>query len=168
MKPTDRQSGPRRILTALVALAVAGVATTGCVYRPTIQQGNLLLQSDIDQIKPGMTRSQVRYILGTPMVSDPFEPNRWDYVYTLQQGRSKHVDRAHIVVYFDGDKVTRVANLEAPLEDSTQKIIRQQREAAAKASQAPAAGTPASPAASPAPGAQSPAVPPAEKPPGGG
>jgi outer membrane protein assembly factor BamE len=168
MKPTDRFSGPRRTLTALVALAAVGPAVTACVYRPTIQQGNLLLQSDIDQIKPGMTRSQVRYILGTPMVSDPFEPNRWDYVYSLQQGRSKHVDRAHIVVFFEGDKVVRVANLEAPQETDTQKIIRQQREAAAKAGQAPAAGTPAAPGSAPAPGPESPAAPPADKPPGGG
>ena len=132
MNPTVRNTGPRRTLTILLALAAA-TALAACVYRPTIQQGNLLLTSDIDQVKPGMTRSQVRYILGTPMVSDPFEPNRWDYVYTLQQGRSSHIDRSHFIVYFDGDKVSRVENRDAPVETETQKVIRKQREAAAAA-----------------------------------
>jgi outer membrane protein assembly factor BamE len=180
MNPIDRFPGPRRTFTILLALAAATVLAA-CVYRPTIQQGNLLLTSDIDQIKPGMTRSQVRYILGTPMVSDPFEPNRWDYVYTLQQGRSSHIDRSHFIVYFDGDKVSRVENRNAPVETETQKIIRQQREAAAATEAAaktggtpatttpPPTAAPAAPATSPAPGPQSPPTPPATaQPPGGG
>jgi outer membrane protein assembly factor BamE len=181
MMPTDRFPGLRRTLTTLLALALA-TALAACVYRPTIQQGNLLQTDDIDQVKPGMTRSQVRYILGTPMVSDPFEPNRWDYVYSLQQGRSKHVDRSHFVVYFEGDKVSHVENRDAPEETETQKVIRKQREAAAaaeaagKAGQSPATSSPATsspatatPGATPAPEAQLPPKPPAStQPPGGG
>ncbi|NJD30879.1 MAG: outer membrane protein assembly factor BamE [Gammaproteobacteria bacterium] len=171
MKPTDRFSGLHRTLSMLIALAAAGTALPGCVYRPTIQQGNLLLQSDIDQVKPGMTRSQVRYILGTPMVTDPFEPNRWDYIYTLRQGRSTHVDRSHFVVHFEGDKVSRVESRDMIEETETQKIIRRQRESAAAAAatvRTPPASAPAeAPAPSSAPATQPP--PPAtEKPPGGG
>ncbi len=55
-----------------------------------------------------MTRSQVRYLLGTPMLADPFDPQRWDYIYTLQRGRERHRDRAHYIVQFEGDKVSRI------------------------------------------------------------
>ncbi|MCM2311939.1 MAG: outer membrane protein assembly factor BamE [Steroidobacteraceae bacterium] len=91
----------------VLALLAAAALSSGCVYRPDIQQGNLLSVKDIEQIEAGMTRSQVRFLLGTPMVSDPFTPYRWDYVYRMVYGRSRMVDSAHFVVYFDGDKVTR-------------------------------------------------------------
>jgi outer membrane protein assembly factor BamE (lipoprotein component of BamABCDE complex) len=96
-----------------LALLLAALAS-GCVYRPNIQQGNLLTVTDVDQVTVGMTRSQVRYLLGTPMVSDPFAPQRWDYVYRMQYGRDKNVDTAHFVVRFDGDKVTAVEKLDLP------------------------------------------------------
>jgi outer membrane protein assembly factor BamE len=95
---------------ALMAILLA----SGCVYRPDIQQGNLLLPSDIDQVTVGMSRSQVRYLLGTPMVSDPFAPQRWDYVYRMTHGRSSTVDTAHIVVRFDGDKVSSIERIDVP------------------------------------------------------
>ncbi len=95
---------------ALSLILVLGVllGSAGCVYRPTIQQGNLLKSEDVDQVTVGMTRSQVRYLLGTPMVADPFDPQRWDYIYTLQRGRERHRDRAHYIVHFEGDKVSRI------------------------------------------------------------
>lgn len=92
----------------LLAAALLAVVATGCVYRPTIQQGNLLKIEDVDQVTVGMTRSQVRYLLGTPMVMDPFDPQRWDYVYTLRKGRDTKMDRAHFIVFFEGDKVSKV------------------------------------------------------------
>ena len=52
-----------------------------------------------------MTRSQVRYLLGTPMVADSFNKERWDYIYYLKKGRTRHVDSRRVTVYFDGDKV---------------------------------------------------------------
>ena len=95
---------------ALSLILVLGVllGSAGCVYRPNIQQGNLLKTEDVDQVTAGMTRSQVRYLLGTPMLADPFDPQRWDYIYTLQRGRDKNPDRAHFIVRFEGDKVSRV------------------------------------------------------------
>ncbi len=78
---------------------------SGCVYRINIQQGNFLNQSAVDTIKAGMTRSQVRYLLGTPMVADSFDKERWDYIYYLKNGRTRHVDSRRVTVYFDGDKV---------------------------------------------------------------
>ena len=97
-----------------VALLAVAVVLAGCVYRPNIQQGNLLTVEEVDQVTAGMTRSQVRYLLGTPMVSDPFAPQRWDYVYRIQYGRDRKVDTAHFVVRFDGDKVTSVEKLDLP------------------------------------------------------
>jgi outer membrane protein assembly factor BamE len=85
-----------------------GALASGCVYRINIQQGNFLDQAAVEQVKPGMTRSQVRYLLGTPMVADPFVKERWDYIYYLKKGRSRHVDSRRVTVYFDGEKVARL------------------------------------------------------------
>jgi outer membrane protein assembly factor BamE len=97
----------------LLALSVVALLTlgglTGCVHRINIQQGNFLDTEDIDRVAVGMTRVQVRALLGTPMVADPFVTNRWDYVYYLKLGRSDQAQRRHFIVYFDGsDKVERV------------------------------------------------------------
>src|SRR5476651_39811 len=84
------------------------VIASGCVYRINIQQGNFLDQAAVEQVKPGMTRSQVRYLLGTPMVADSFNKERWDYIYYLKKGRSRHVDSRRVTVYFEGDKVAKL------------------------------------------------------------
>lgn len=110
----DQISAALRAAFVLAALSGAVGATTGCVYRPNIQQGNLLDIEDVDQVQTGMTRSQVRYLLGTPMLADPFDPQRWDYIYTFKRGRSSNVERAHFVVKFEGDKVARVEKLDLP------------------------------------------------------
>lgn len=134
-----------------MVLAATVVAAAGCVYRPTIQQGNLLDRDQIEQVKVGMTPSQVRYILGTPMVSDPFSPDRWDYVYTLRVGRDEHVDRAHIVVVFEADKVKEIRRLGLQQDSEIALRVKEERRkrAEAEAKAAGAAGTPdtATPAA---------------------
>jgi outer membrane protein assembly factor BamE len=103
----------RAIFISMLALGTAATAG-GCVYRPNIQQGNLLKVEDVDQVTTGMTRSQVRYLLGTPMLGDPFDPQRWDYIYTLHRGHSSKYDRAHFVVRFTGDTVSKVEKLDLP------------------------------------------------------
>ena len=100
----------KTIRSCLAGILIA-FAVCGCVYRINIQQGNFLDQKAVDQVKDGMTRSQVRYLLGTPMVADSFNKERWDYIYYLKKGRSRHVDSRRVTVYFDGDKVT---NLDKP------------------------------------------------------
>jgi outer membrane protein assembly factor BamE len=106
-----------------VLLGVAlGTLASGCVYRINIQQGNFLDQVAVDQVKPGMTRSQIRYLLGTPMVADSFNKERWDYIYYLKKGRSRHVDSRRVTVYFDGDKVARLdkpTDAEAAAQDAS-------------------------------------------------
>jgi outer membrane protein assembly factor BamE len=93
----------RGLLIALVALALAA-----CVYRIDIQQGNLLDEDDINKVDLGMTRSQVQFVLGTPMVSDSFHRDRWDYAYYYRRGRSPDADRRWVVVYFENDRVQRI------------------------------------------------------------
>jgi outer membrane protein assembly factor BamE len=110
--PEDRMASFRSLALALL---VAATLLGGCVYRPDIQQGNLLTVEDTDQVQVGMSRSQVRFLLGTPMISDPFAPQRWDYVYRMKYGRSGRVDSAHFVVFFEGDKVTRVEKRARPV-----------------------------------------------------
>jgi outer membrane protein assembly factor BamE len=100
--------------TLVLALLAATTLLGACVYRPDIQQGNLLTFKDVDQVTVGMTRSQVRFLLGTPMVSDPFAPHRWDYVYRMERGRDRRVSSAHFVVFFEGDTVVRVEMLDPP------------------------------------------------------
>ena len=97
-----------RPLLTLITIVLATLSLAACIYRIDIQQGNLLDQSDIEQVEVGMTRSQVQFLLGTPMVVDSFHRNRWDYAYYLQRGRSRDVDRRWIVVYFEDDRVARI------------------------------------------------------------
>lgn len=95
-----------RTLGLLVVMAVA--LFTGCVHRIDIQQGNFLEAKDIDRVTVGMTRVQVRALLGTPMVADPFTSSRWDYVYYLKRGRWKKPEQRHFIVFFETDKVNRI------------------------------------------------------------
>lgn len=97
------------IVPALLALLLGG----GCVYKMDITQGNHVDAETIAKIEPGMSRSQVRLILGTPVVADPFHANRWDYVYYHRNGRSGKTERRRFEVYFDGDVVERVVAAES-------------------------------------------------------
>jgi outer membrane protein assembly factor BamE len=89
-------------------IALATLLATACVYRIDIQQGNLLDDEDIVQVEVGMTRSQVQFLLGTPMVADSFHRDRWDYAYYYRRGRSPDLTQRWIVVYFENDRVARI------------------------------------------------------------
>jgi outer membrane protein assembly factor BamE len=93
------------IFARLMALGLLAILCTGCVYRPDIQQGNFLESKTVNQLQIGMTRSQVRYLLGTPMVPDLFDKDRWDYLYYFQHGRLRRPEQRHVTVYFKDDKV---------------------------------------------------------------
>jgi outer membrane protein assembly factor BamE len=94
------------IFTRLAALGLLALLASGCVYRMDIQQGNFLEGKTVDQLQVGMTRSQVRYLLGTPMVPDLFDKDRWDYLYYFQHGRLRRPEQRHVTVFFKEDKVT--------------------------------------------------------------
>jgi outer membrane protein assembly factor BamE len=91
-------------------LALAAVCA-GCLYRMEIQQGNMLDDTQVEQLQTGMTRSQVLYLLGTPMVPDAFDKDRWDYYHYLDSGRGSGWDykmTRRVTVWFEDDKVARI------------------------------------------------------------
>lgn len=90
----------------------------GCSYVPRVisefkidvQQGNVLTQDMVAQLRPGQTRDQVRFILGSPMLTDMFHSNRWDYVYRYTKGSSGESETRKFSVFFDeNDRLVRVA-----------------------------------------------------------
>lgn len=77
------------------------------VYKMTVQQGNIVTEEMIDRLEPGMTRNQVRYLLGTPVLVDIFHTDRWYYTYTVRRGHSE-MEKRPLAVYFDGDLMVRI------------------------------------------------------------
>src|SRR5262249_31420928 len=100
----------RNPLAGRVALLMLAALASGCVYRMTIQQGNFLEKRTVDQLQVGMTRSQVRYLLGTPMVPTMFDNDHWDYLYYLKKGRIHKPEERLLTVWFENDKVARFDN----------------------------------------------------------
>jgi outer membrane protein assembly factor BamE len=96
----------RYLIIAIFLMSLA--AGSGCVYRQSIAQGNLVEQKDIDQLEVGMTRNQVRFLLGTPMIDDPFHKNRWDYVYYLKIGRNDATFKRWLSILFEDDLVSEI------------------------------------------------------------
>lgn len=103
----EDQSTLMRKLTLLILLSTL-LTTSACVYKASISQGNLVKQENLDQIEVGMTRSQIRFLLGTPMVDDPFHADRWDYVYYLKIGRKDASFKRWVSVVFVDDKVSEI------------------------------------------------------------
>jgi outer membrane protein assembly factor BamE len=84
-------------------------------YKIDVQQGNVLTQEMVSQLRPGLTRDQVRFILGSPMLVDMFHADRWDYVYRLQKGNTGAVETRKFSTFFDADgKLYRVAGDAVP------------------------------------------------------
>jgi outer membrane protein assembly factor BamE len=76
-------------------------------YRIDIQQGNVVTQDMVAKLKPGMTRQQVRFVMGTPPIVDPFRTDRWDYVYYLKRG-DKVIEHRRLILVFDGEALKQV------------------------------------------------------------
>jgi outer membrane protein assembly factor BamE len=102
-----RRTNPRMKRIALLVLLAAALAT-GCVYRANISQGNLIKQDDLDQVEIGMTRNQVRFLLGTPLIDDPFHADRWDYIYYMKIGRDDAGFKRWVSIFFTDDKVSEI------------------------------------------------------------
>ena len=76
-------------------------------YKIDIQQGNVITQEMVDQLKPGMTREQVRYVMGTSLLEDTFDKDRWDYVYSIQPGNGQRTQTT-VTVIFKDDKLASI------------------------------------------------------------
>jgi outer membrane protein assembly factor BamE len=98
------------VLAVLVLGACSSVPRIVSEYRIDVQQGNVLTQDMVAQLRPGLSRDQVRFILGTPMLVDMFHADRWDYVYRLQKGKTGEVETRRFSVFFDAEgRLYRVA-----------------------------------------------------------
>lgn len=128
----------------LLSAAIAGtlVALGGCAsqlqtsqtlfglitpYRMELVQGNVITQEQLARVRPGMNRRQVRDALGTPLLTDVFHANRWDYLFTIErQGAAPQ--RRSIVLRFEGDVLAAVESAELPTErEFVSSITRQAR-----------------------------------------
>lgn len=90
----------------VLLLLLAGCSSVpSLLYRIEIQQGNVITHEMMEKLKPGMTRAQVRFVLGSPMISDAFHDNRWDYVYRLEQ-EGRLIEQHRITVFFEDDRMT--------------------------------------------------------------
>lgn len=75
------------------------------VYRLNIPQGNVITQEMVDQLRPGLTKRQVNFILGTPLIKDTFDQDRWDYIYSFQPGGGERVQE-RLTLFFENDQLT--------------------------------------------------------------
>lgn len=77
-------------------------------YKVPVQQGNVITQEMVSKLKPGMTKAQVRFVMGTPPITDRFHADRWDYVYSMKD-KGKEKEHRTLTLFFENDALTRVA-----------------------------------------------------------
>jgi len=101
---------PSRVLLAIAVLALAACTPPAIIkpYRIDIQQGNYVSQDMVSQLRPGMTKEQVRYILGTPLITDIFHADRWDYLFYLQKAYGIREERRITVLFNKEGRLTRL------------------------------------------------------------
>jgi len=96
------------LISALLLSLVSGCSSVKLgPHRIDVQQGNALDQENIARLKPGLNRSQVRFLLGTPLIVDPFRTDRWDYVYVFYKA-GKLAEQKRITLFFDGETLARI------------------------------------------------------------
>ncbi|MDZ7782793.1 MAG: outer membrane protein assembly factor BamE [Halioglobus sp.] len=105
----------RVLCLALLAACLGGCGFVGFpgVYKIDVEQGNIVTQEMVDQLRPGMSRRQVRFILGTPLLQDTFNRERWDYPYAKRNGQQV-LSESRLTVYFDNDALVDVTGDHLP------------------------------------------------------
>ena len=86
---------------------IISLSLSACVYTLDIQQGNIINQEIVDQLRPQMTKRQVLYIMGSSMLTDVFHQKRWDYIYSEQLGGEERTQK-RLSLFFEGDKLVSV------------------------------------------------------------
>jgi outer membrane protein assembly factor BamE (lipoprotein component of BamABCDE complex) len=109
---------PIKLSWRITLIALLGL-TGGCLYRMEIQQGNVLNKDLVAQLEPGMTRSQVLFLLGTPQLPNGFDTDRWDYYFYIRPTNSKRAISERLTVWFKDDKVDRFDGDAAPKPKAT-------------------------------------------------
>jgi outer membrane protein assembly factor BamE len=89
------------------------------VYKMTVQQGNILSEDMVDQLELGMSKAQVRYVLGTPLLTDMFHTDRWDYTYTIKRGH-KPMEMQRLTLWFQDDQLV---SIEGDLRPNPQRAV---------------------------------------------
>ena len=89
------------------------------VYRINVEQGNVVTEEMVEQLRPGLNRRQVRYIMGTPLIEDSFHEDRWDYRYLLRNG-NELLSETQLTLWFEEDELVRVEGPDAPNWDDLQ------------------------------------------------
>lgn len=109
---------PLRLAPLLLCALLAGCGNFLKVYKADLDQGNVVTREMVDKLKIGMTPSQVRYVLGTPLVTDTLNPQRWDYLYNYVPGTYarklalKEVTSRRLTVYFENGSLSRIVGAE--------------------------------------------------------
>ena len=101
------------VFISLWALSACGAISIE-PYKLDVQQGNVVTQEMISQLKPGMTKSQVRFVMGTPLLMDAFHKNRWDYIYRYEKS-GKLVENRRVIVLFDDDRLKKITGDVTPI-----------------------------------------------------
>lgn len=96
------------MLTLTAGLSACSNFRFPAVFRQDIPQGNLVTQEMLDKLKPGMSRAQVRFVLGSPLIADSLHPERWDYLHVLKTGATGKREQKSLTVYFDNDRFARI------------------------------------------------------------
>jgi outer membrane protein assembly factor BamE len=122
----------KRLALPTLLLAAGALLSSGCVYKMNIQQGNYLVAESVQQLKEGMTRSQVRFLLGTPMVPVAFDDSRWDYYYFFSSKRYKEPLKRRLTVFFVDEKVARFENQGVPTQADLAQLEADLRKAVAE------------------------------------
>jgi outer membrane protein assembly factor BamE len=112
------------LLTLILFFPLLSSCTT---YKMDIRQGNFVTPEMREKLKLGMTRQQVHYVLGTPMINDAFHADRWDYVYRMEHGK-KLIEEHKLTLYFEGDNLMRMVDDNQPLETIPTKSVNDKAE----------------------------------------
>lgn len=117
----------------LAAIAVLVLASCGSIrlplpgfgsYRMEIQQGNFVSQEMVSQLKPGMSKDQVRFVMGTPLITDSFHADRWDYVFRRQKANSTELEQRTLAVFFEDGKLKRVDGDITPAPRAAEAVVK--------------------------------------------
>lgn len=115
-----------RFTLILISLILASCSNLLTPYKMDIRQGNYVTAEMRAQLKLGMSKQQVRYIMGTPMINDVFHGNRWDYVFRLEH-EGNIVDKQGMTLYFEGENLVRIDDGNMPEDAAPEKTEEQAR-----------------------------------------
>jgi len=122
-----------KIFTLLVFLLLAGCSyLPHILYKIEVQQGNVVTEEMVEKLKPGMTKAQVLFVMGSPLIIDAFRDNRWDYVYLFRE-KGDLVEQKRLTIFFENDNLINIENYlqfsNGPIKSKPAEIIPDKEEA---------------------------------------